>query len=153
MGLSLESPSYNQGEMIPSKFTCDGVNVSPSLKWTGVPDGTETFALIFDDPDAPAKTWVHWVLFNIPGDKTTIVENIPSDKKLTDGSVHGMNDFKKIGYRGPCPPGDTHRYFMKLYALDSELNLEPGASKNELLDAMEEHIIEEAELMGRFKRQ
>lgn len=152
MALTLESPAYSENELIPSKYTCDGENISPPLRWSNVPQGTETFALIFDDPDAPSKTWVHWVLYNIPGDLRKLDEHVPATEILANGAEHGTNDFKKRAYGGPCPPGGTHRYFMKLYALDSELDLNPGASKIELLDAMDGHIIGQAELVAEYQR-
>lgn len=152
MALKLTSSAYQNEEKIPSRYTCDGDNISPPLQWSNVPQGIKSFALIFEDPDAPAKTWVHWLLYNIPADQRKLEEHIPSTDILANGAVHGINDFKKKDYRGPCPPGDTHRYFMKLYALDNELDLGPGATKTELLGAIEGHIMEEAELMGEYTR-
>jgi len=125
---------------------------SPPLAWTSGPGGIKTFALICDDPDAPMGTWVHWVLFNLPADIIELRENVPPEKELESGAKQGMNDFRKIGYGGPCPPGGTHRYYFKLYALGTEINLEAGASKSELLKAMEGHIRAESQLMGRYER-
>lgn len=153
MALQVTSPAFDQGGMIPTKYTCDGADVSPTIKWGSSPEGTKSFALISDDPDAPAGTWVHWIIFNIPPDANELAENIPPEKKLPNGSKHGTNDFKKIGYGGPCPPSGTHRYFFKLYALDSGLDLNPGATKKELLSAMEGHVLDEGELIGKYKRQ
>jgi Raf kinase inhibitor-like YbhB/YbcL family protein len=138
--------------MIPEKYTCDGIDVSPPLVLSSVPDSTKTLALICDDPDAPMGTWVHWVLFNLPANITELPENIRPEKELENGAKQGMNDFHKIGYGGPCPPGGTHRYYFKLYALDTELNLEAGVTKSQLLEAMEGHILGEGQLMGRYKR-
>lgn len=152
MALTLKSSAYQRGEMIPSKYTCDGANVSPPLEWSDVPEETQSFAIIFDDPDAPAKTWVHWVIYNIPADIQKLEENIPGAKELPWGAVHGVNDFKKQGYGGPCPPGGTHGYYMKLYALDEVLDLKPGATKEQLIDSMDGHILEKAELVGKYKR-
>lgn len=152
MSITIKSSAFNEGEPIPKKFTCDGEDISPELSWDGAPEGTKTFALINDDPDAPGKTWVHWVLFNIPGSATSLPENMPTDKELSDGSRQGTNDFRKIGYGGPCPPGGTHRYYFKLYAIDTELTLKPGALKQELLAAMKGHILDEGRLMGTYAR-
>jgi Raf kinase inhibitor-like YbhB/YbcL family protein len=152
MSITIKSSAFKEGEPIPKKYTCDGEDLSPELSWNGAPEETKTYALINDDPDAPGKTWVHWVLFNIPGSTTSLPENIPADKELTDGSRQGTNDFRKIGYGGPCPPGGTHRYYFKLYALDTELTLKPGALKQELLAAMKGHILDEGQLMGTYSR-
>lgn len=152
MSIQLTSTAFEEGGMIPPKYTCDGENTSPGLQWSGIPDDTQSIALICDDPDAPAGTWVHWVLFNIPGDITELVENVPAERVLENGAKQGMNDFRRLGYGGPRPPGGTHRYFFKIYALDIEIGLEPGATKAELLKAMEGHILEEGQLMGRYKR-
>lgn len=152
MNFTIESDDFSEGGMIPIRFTCDGENVSPRLKWMNKPKGTKSFALIFEDPDAPSKTWSHWVLYNLPPNQTGLKERVQNLKTFHNGAMHGINDFKTYGYSGPCPPSGTHNYFMKLYALDSELDLEPGASRIQLLDAMEGHILEKAELMGRYKK-
>ena len=152
MDIKIKSPAFVPGGKIPRKYTCDGMDISPPLAWTSGPEGTKTFALICDDPDAPMGTWVHWVLFNLPADIIEFRENVPSEKELESGAKQGMNDFRKIGYGGPCPPGGTHRYFFKLYALDTEINLEAGATKPELLKAMEDHILAEGQLIGRYER-
>ena len=152
MDIIIKSPAFVPGGKIPGKYTCDGMDISPPLTWTSGPEGTKTFALICDDPDAPMGTWVHWVLFNLPADITEFSENVPPERELESGAKQGMNDFRKIGYGGPCPPSGTHRYFFKLYALDTEINLEAGATKSELLRAMEGHILAEAQLMGRYER-
>lgn len=152
MGIQITSSVFKEGEPIPSKYTCDGEDISPPLKWSSLPEGTKSLALISDDPDAPVGTWVHWVIYNIPPTVTELEEGIPSDKELPSGAKQGMNDFKKIGYGGPCPPSGTHRYFFKLYALDSELNLEPRATKKDVLKAMEGHILEMGQLMGTYSR-
>lgn len=146
------SSAFSEGEMIPGKYTCDDINVSPPLEWSGAPESTKTFALICDDPDAPMGTWVHWVLFNLPANINELNENIPPLGKLPNGANQGSNDFRKIGYGGPCPPEGTHRYYFKIYALDAELSIDPGITKSELLKAMEGHILSEAQLMGRYKR-
>ncbi|HKK46577.1 MAG TPA: YbhB/YbcL family Raf kinase inhibitor-like protein [Balneolaceae bacterium] len=153
MALELKSTAFENGEFIPAKYSCDGTNVSPPLEWTDVPANTKSFALIVDDPDAPSKTWVHWVLYNIPVDNRKLIEDQPEGKKLTNGTLQGNNDFQITGYRGPCPPGGTHRYYFKLYALDTILNIAPAGSKQQLLSAMKDHMIEQAELMGKYTRQ
>jgi len=152
MALKLESSAFGEAESIPTKHTCDGANISPSLMWTDTPDETASFAIIFDDPDAPAKTWVHWVLYNIPADRSGLEEHVTNDKELNDGALHGTNDFGNYGYGGPCPPSGTHRYVMKLFALDTMLDLDAGATKKQLLEVMEAHIIEQAELTGKYSR-
>ena len=152
MDIKIKSPVFVPGGKIPGKYTCDGMDISPPLVWTSGPEGTKTFALICDDPDAPMGTWVHWVLFNLSADIIELRENVQPERELERGAKQGMNDFRKIGYGGPCPPGGTHRYYFKLYALDTEINLEAGATKSELLKAMEDHILAEGQLMGRYER-
>jgi Raf kinase inhibitor-like YbhB/YbcL family protein len=152
MEIKVTSSAFEEGGMIPSKYTCDGMDISPPLKWQGMPDGTQSIALISDDPDAPVGTWVHWVMFNIPADTNGLAENIPADKTLPNGARQGITDFRRIGYGGPCPPSGTHRYFFKLYALDKKLDLAAGADKAALLKAMEGHILAQGQLMGRYKR-
>ena len=148
--LKLTSKAFKEGEAIPRGYTCDGANVSPPLEWTGVPKTAKTIAIIADDPDAPAGTWVHWVLYNLPADGLGLIENTPQTETLNGGGVQGKNDFGKIGYGGPCPPSGTHHYFFKFSALDSELQLKPGATKAEVEKAMEGHIVGQAQLMGTY---
>ena len=150
--MQINSPAFSEGELIPSKYTCDGQDISPPLAWKDVPAGTKSLALICDDPDAPIGTWVHWVAYNIPPKMTNLAENIHSEKELESGMRQGNNDWSSIGYGGPCPPGGTHRYYFKLYALDMSLDLKPGATKAQLLKAMEGHILAEGHLMGKYKR-
>lgn len=152
MELQLSSSAFEEGGMIPKQYTCDGADISPPLAWQNAPDSAKSFALICDDPDAPRGTWVHWVIFNIPADNTELPENIVPQKELPNGAKQGTNDFRKIGYSGPCPPGGVHRYYFKLYALDTMLDLKPGATKADLLKAMEGHILSLAQLMGKYKR-
>ena len=152
MEIKITSSAFAEGGMIPAKYTCDGADVSPPLQWDAVPEGTKTIALINDDPDAPMGTWVHWVILNIPADVKELAENIPTDKTLSNGAKQGTNDFGKIGYGGPCPPGGTHRYFFKLYALNSEIDLDAGADKEQLVKAMEGHILGKGQLIGKYKR-
>ena len=150
--MELTSSAFDEGEMIPSKYTCDGADVSPPLRWGSLPDGTKSLALICDDPDAPMGTWVHWVYYDIPAKPIDLPENISPDDHPASGGVQGTNDFRRIGYGGPCPPGGTHRYYFKLYALDTFMNLSPGATKRQVLKAMENHIIGHAQLMGKYRR-
>lgn len=152
MDIRLTSTAFTEGGTIPKKYTCDGADVSPPLEWDNVPEGTKSFALICDDPDAPMGTWVHWVLFNLPADARSLPEAVPPDKELPSGARQGTNDFRKIGYGGPCPPGGTHRYYFKLYALDTTLDLPAGCTKAQLLRAMEGHVLAEGQLMGKYSR-
>jgi Raf kinase inhibitor-like YbhB/YbcL family protein len=149
--MKLTSTAFTEGSMIPRKYTCDGQDMSPSLAWSDVPAGSKSLALICDDPDAPAGTWVHWVLFNLPPTLTGLPESVPSDKN-PQGGVHGTNSWKRLGYGGPCPPSGTHRYFFKLYALDSQLSLGNSATAKDVQTAMKGHVLAEAQLMGRYKR-
>ena len=152
MDIKVTSSAFEEGGPIPSKHTCDGADVSPALQWDGEPEGTESIALICDDPDAPMGTWVHWVLFNLPAGAKELPESVPPDRNLPTGAVQGVNDFGKIGYGGPCPPGGTHRYFFKIHALDVQLDLNAGANKAQLLKAMEGHILAQGQLMGTYAR-
>jgi Raf kinase inhibitor-like YbhB/YbcL family protein len=151
--IELTSPAFAPGEPIPTKYSCDGENISPPLQWSDPPQGTQSLALICDDPDAPIGTWVHWVLFNLPAEARSLVEAVPPDAERPDGSRHGENGWGRLDYGGPCPPSGTHRYVFKLYALDTMLDLEAGASKKQVLQAMEGHILTETELMGVYSRQ
>lgn len=153
MGFTIQSSDFANGADIPRAYSCDGEDRSPALAWSGAPAGTKTFALIADDPDAPVGTWVHWVIFNIPAKTQSLSAGVEKKDQLADGAKQGKNDFRKIGYGGPCPPpGKPHRYFFKLYALGSELSLQAGATKSDLEQAMAGHILGKAELMGRYKR-
>ena len=152
MAITITSTVFNEGTLIPRDYSCDGKDISPPLSWAGVPEGTKSLAIICDDPDAPVGTWVHWVLFNIPATVHELPQGVKPDKVLENGAKHGINDFRKLGYGGPCPPGGTHRYYFKIYALDNELPQEPGITKAELLKAMKGHILAEGQLMGKYKR-
>ena len=152
MAFRLIITAFQNGGFVPKKFTCDGPDISPALAWTEPPAGTKSLAVIVDDPDAPAGTWVHWVLYDLAGDARELGEGVAKDRQLPDGAYQGRNDFGKIGYNGPCPPkGGPHRYFFKLCALDRKTNLKAGASKGELERAMKGHILAEAEVVGRFQ--
>jgi Raf kinase inhibitor-like YbhB/YbcL family protein len=142
--MELKSPEFKNNEYMPKKFTCLGANVNPALIINGIPDKTKSIALICDDPDAPNGNWVHWVVFDMPVISKIEEDSVPGKQ--------GINDFGKIRYDGPCPPFGTHRYFFKVYALDTELNLEEGLSKADLEEAMDGHILAKAELIGLFKR-
>jgi len=152
MSLTLTSPAFEHGQMIPGKYTCDGEDISPALVWKQAPKGTQGFALVCDDPDAPVGVWDHWVIYNIPAHVAELAEAVPPDAELADGARQGVNSWKRVGYGGPCPPGGTHRYMFRLYALDTGLDLPPKASKEELESAMEGHILEQAELKGLYSR-
>lgn len=152
MEIRITSAAFEPGGMIPNKYTCDGQDISPPLSWGDLPDSTASIALVCDDPDAPMGTWVHWVLFDLPPDTQRLPEYIPAVENLENGSRHGINDWGKLGYGGPCPPGGTHRYYFKIYALDKLINIPVGNTKAQLLKAMEGHILAEGELMGRYKR-
>ena len=151
--MKLASPAFNDGQPIPIEYTCDGADISPPLQWSDTPAGTKSLALICDDPDAPMGTWVHWVLYGLPSKTSELPEKLPAVDTLPDGARQGITDFKRTGYGGPCPPpGKRHRYYFKLYALDTELVLKPRATKAALLKAMESHVLAEASLMGTCQR-
>jgi Raf kinase inhibitor-like YbhB/YbcL family protein len=152
MAMRIESAAFSEGGLIPQRHTCDGKDVSPPLSWTGTPEGAKSLALICDDPDAPGKTWVHWVVFNIPPAARQLPEAIAPGGPISGVGTQGKNDFRKLGYGGPCPPGGTHRYQFKLYALDAELALPAGATKAELEGAMEGHVLGQATLTGKYSR-
>jgi Raf kinase inhibitor-like YbhB/YbcL family protein len=149
----LSCPAFKEGEAIPRRHTCEGEDLSPTLHWTVPPAATRSFVIIVEDPDAPAGTWVHWVIYNLPLDLRGLTEGVPAKYHLPHGAMQGLNDFKRIGYGGPCPPpGKPHRYYFKLYALDALLNLKPRATKQQVSEACKGHVLAEAQLMGRFGR-
>jgi Raf kinase inhibitor-like YbhB/YbcL family protein len=151
--MQLTSTAFSEGEPIPAKYTCDGKDVSPPLKLADVPPGAKSLVLVADDPDAPVGTWVHWVLFDLPPATTELPEDLPKTQYLPGGAKQGLNDFKRLGYGGPCPPpGKPHRYFFRAYALDVQLGLNPGISRKEIDRAMEKHILAQGQLMGIYKR-
>lgn len=154
MSFELTSDAFMNGQSIPAKYACTGKNISPALTWNEPPAGTQSFALIMDDPDAPGGVWVHWVLFNIPAEARSLQEDLPTTGKNVDPSAIyvGKNSWSAIGYGGPCPPSGTHRYYFKLYALGTTISLLPGATKEQLLKEMEGHILAQAELMGTFSK-
>ena len=153
MAFQITATAFRDGSSIPKRFTCDGPDVSPALSWGDPPAGTRSLAIIADDPDAPAGTWVHWVLYDLPADTRKLPEGVAKDRELPNGALQGRNDFGKIGYNGPCPPrGSEHRYFFKLYALDSKTGLKAGATKSELERTMKGHILSQAQLVGKFQQ-
>jgi Raf kinase inhibitor-like YbhB/YbcL family protein len=153
MAFALSSTSFSREGEIPKKFTCDGADLSPELSWSSPPQGTQSFALIADDPDAPSGTWTHWILFNVPATTRSLSEGVTRVDELPSGGRQGRNDFHKIGYNGPCPPpGKAHRYFFKLFVLDKQLDAKPGASRQEVEQAMQGHVLVKAEWMGKYQR-
>jgi Raf kinase inhibitor-like YbhB/YbcL family protein len=151
--IELWSSAFENDSLIPGKYTCDGKNVSPALSWSGVPEGAISLALICDDPDAPMGTWVHWILYGIPPGLDSLPEGVPARDTVLQGMRQGMTSFRSVGYRGPCPPeGGPHRYYFKLYALDTPVDMGSGKTKEDLLAVMEEHIIAQGQLMGRYQR-
>lgn len=152
MAIEFSSSAFEDGAPIPRKYSCDGEDISPALSWDNLPAGTQSLALIMDDPDAPRGTWVHWVVYDIPPESAGFAENVSATGDGPGGGKQGNNSWKRIGYGGPCPPGGTHRYYFKLYALDTVLGLEAGATKGRLLKAMEGHVLDQGQLMGTFSR-
>ncbi len=151
--MQLTSTAFAEGASIPVKHTCDGPNVSPPLNWSGVPVEAKSLVLISDDPDAPVGTWVHWVLYDLPTGVSELPEGVTKSQYIPGGAKQGLNDFRHLGYGGPCPPpGKAHRYFFKLYALDKQLELKPGATKQEVERAMEKHVLAQGQLMGTYSR-
>ena len=152
MSMTLSSTAFTSGASIPAVYSCKGRSISPPLTWGDPPTGTKAFALIMDDPDAPIGTFVHWVIYNLPASARGLPEAVPANEKLADGTQQGNNAAGRVGYTGPCPPSGTHRYFFKLYALDNVLSLSSGAGKDQLLQAMQGHILAQGELMGKFSK-
>jgi Raf kinase inhibitor-like YbhB/YbcL family protein len=151
--LVLASSAFEPGSHIPQKYTCDGEDVSPELSWEGMPEETETFALIVDDPDAPGRVFTHWVVYNIPGSITGFEEGMSAFEIVKTGACQGKNDFGQTGYGGPCPPpGKAHHYHFRLYAVDGLLDLPSGVAKNTVLNAMKGHVLAETEIVGLYKR-
>lgn len=147
--MKLSSPAFANRAFIDSRYTCDGSDISPPLTWNDPPSGTVSLAIVCDDPDAPGGTWVHWLIYNLPPQTRSLPENIDD---FPPGTQLGRNDFKQLSYGGPCPPNGIHRYFFKLYALDTVLDLPDGATKDRLEAAMEGHILTRADLLGRYQR-
>ncbi len=153
MSLKISSPVFKEGGTIPEKYTCNGENISPALNWTGIPQGTKNLALIVDDPDAPVGIFVHWVIYGMEGSLNGLPEGVEKSTTVSGIGLQGINGFRKTGYDGPCPPkGTPHRYYFKLYALDTVLKLKPGASKSDVEKAIETHILAQGQLMGKYGR-
>jgi Raf kinase inhibitor-like YbhB/YbcL family protein len=152
MDIQLISSAFEDGNPIPAQYTCQGKNISPPLAWSSPPAGTKSFALILDDPDAPRGTWVHWVVYNLPADTIGLPEAVKADSVLPGNALQGRNDYKRNDYSGPCPPSGTHRYYFKIYALDTALDLKAGATKDDVLRAMEGHVLAHGQLMGTVKK-
>ena len=150
--MKLTSSAFSEGALIPVQYTCAGGDFSPPLAWSDLPAGAKSLALIADDPDAPVGTWVHWVAFNLPVTGRGLPEGIKDEKRLSGGGIQGTNSWRRSGYGGPCPPSGTHRYFFKLYALDTILALDNKAAAKDVESAIKGHVLAEAQLMGRFKR-
>ena len=153
MTLSLSSTAFEEGEAVPTRFTCDGEDISPPLAWGEAPAGARAFVLIVDDPDAPLGVFTHWVLFNIPADRRALPEAVPAEEEVLGGAMQGKNGLGRIGYTGPCPPpGSPHHYRFNLYALDQPLAMAAGASRTQVLDAMQEHVLAQGRLTGTYQR-
>ncbi len=153
MAMELTSTAFREGESIPRQYTGDGRNVSPPLRWRDLPAGVRSLALVCEDPDAPRGTFTHWVAYNLPAESGGLSEGVPAEPTLPDGMLQGTNDFGRVGYGGPAPPpGKPHRYFFKLFALDGPLDLQPGATRPQLLAAVKGHVLGEAQLMGTYSR-
>jgi hypothetical protein len=150
--MELTSTAFQHNSPIPAEYTCDGRNISPPLKWGSMPEGVRSLVLICEDPDAPSGTWTHWVIYNIPAEVGGLEAGVSTTETLASGASQGVNDFRRVGYGGPCPPSGRHRYFFRLYALDAELKLKPGARKQEVVRAMEGHVLATGELMGTYSR-
>jgi Raf kinase inhibitor-like YbhB/YbcL family protein len=152
MALQVMSTAFADDQQIPTKYTCDGSNMSPPLKWTGVPAEATALALIVDDPDAPSGLFTHWLVYDIPAQTTELPEGVPPRPAMDGEGRQGVNDFGALGYGGPCPPNGSHRYVFTVYALDAPLGLPPGATKREVRDALGAHIVAEGSLTGRYVR-
>lgn len=151
--MQISTKSFSAGGEIPKRYTCDGADISPQLSWSGTPPGSQSLALIGDDPDAPRGTWTHWVVYDLPASTKELAEDVRKVDQLPGGGSQGRNDFGKTGYNGPCPPpGKPHRYFFRVFALDKMLALKPGASRKEVESAMQGHVLAQAEVMGRYGR-
>lgn len=151
--LELKTTAFRPGARIPAQFTCKGENISPALSWSSPPSGTQSLVLIVDDPDAPAGTWVHWIVYDLAASARELPEHVPPGETVPGGGRQGINDFSESGYGGPCPPpGKPHRYFFRLYALNSRLDLHSSVHRNEIDSAMKGHILAQGELMGTFQR-
>lgn len=152
MEINVKSAAFKEGELIPEKYTCSGEGISPPIEWDAAGDSVASYVLICEDPDAPIRTFTHWVLYDLSPETHALPEHVPDKDKLPNGGVHGINSMRKLGYMGPCPPSGTHRYFFKVFALDKKLELGPGAEKEKVLKAMSGHILGEGQLMGKYSK-
>jgi Raf kinase inhibitor-like YbhB/YbcL family protein len=152
MALDVRSSAFEEGGAIPARYTCDDLDISPPLSWNSVPNATQSLALSADDPDAPRGAFVHWVIYNLPPDTRRLPEDVPNQRTLPSGALQSMNGAGSIGYTGPCPPSGTHRYFFKVYALDTDLDLVGGATKEDVVRTMEGHVLAEGRLLGTYQR-
>lgn len=153
MAFEISSSAFDEGAVIPVEYTCDGSDRSPGLTWRGIPREAKSLVLVSDDPDAPAGSWVHWVMYNIPVEAAGLPEGVPPEEIVERGAAQGRNDFGRIGYGGPCPPpGKPHRYFFRLFALDADLKLPPGLRRSEVMEKVESHILTETQVMGYYSR-
>lgn len=150
--MKIISSAFAEGEIIPSKYICDGENISPPLEWSDFPDNTKTFVILCEDPDAFPKARVYWLMYNIPRNAHKLKENVLDLEKLPQGIIQGINDFRKIGYGGSCPPSGIHHYIFRIYALDIHLNVEPGLNKIQILNIIDKHVLAQGQLMGRYRR-
>lgn len=149
---AIMSAAFADGDMIPELYTADGSDISPPLEWMNCPGGTRSYTIICEDPDAPAGTWIHWIIYNIHPDTMSLDTGVPPDAELYDGTMQGVNSWGRVGYGGPAPPSGTHRYFFRIYAVSTHLDVAPGADLSEVTYAMEDHILDEAVLMGTYTR-
>ena len=150
--MQLVSSAFGPGDQIPRRYCCDGDDLSIPLSWSGLPDGTRSIAIIMDDPDAPVGTWLHWMLWDLDSQVCSLPEGVPRNPEGPAGSIQGLNDFGRPGYGGPCPPRGTHRYFIRVYALDAPLQLGPRSDRSILEAAMQDHLLDSAGLMGIYTR-
>jgi Raf kinase inhibitor-like YbhB/YbcL family protein len=150
--IEVRSSAFGDGDRLPSDFTCEGADMSPPIQWSGVPANAQSLTVIVEDPDALAGNWTHWLVYDLPPSMTQLPSGIPEGEMLSNGGLQGRTDFGKPGYGGPCPPSGEHRYFFRIYALDAMLRLQPGISRQELLEAMQGHILAEGVLMGTYER-
>lgn len=153
MSIILQSPAFKNNEPIPSRYTCDGENISPALNWDHLPEDTRTITIVVHDPDAPSGNFIHWIIYDIPVTMKDLQEGITSTLNLPDGAAMGTNDARRIGYYGPCPPSGVHHYHFTIYAVNTFLRLDAGATRTELMQSMKGHILEEGKLVGTYKRQ
>lgn len=150
--IKITSTAFKEGKPIPARYSCDDRDISPPLDWDDLPENTESISLILEDPDAPRGLFTHWIIFNLPGDTKNLPEHVKGEELMDNGGKQGFNDFGRVGYGGPCPPGGTHRYYFKIYALNVKLDLPPFIGRDELLDAMEGHVLDRGQLMGVYTR-